>query len=31
VQAGVVVDRHGRPLGLITVESIGLALRPGGA
>jgi osmoprotectant transport system ATP-binding protein len=28
VQAGVVVDRGGRPLGLITVESIGLALRP---
>jgi osmoprotectant transport system ATP-binding protein len=28
VQAGVVVDRHGMPLGLITVESIGVALRP---
>ena len=28
VQAGIVVDRGGRPLGLITVESIGLTLRP---
>ena len=28
VQAGVVADRQGRPLGLITVESIGVALRP---
>ena len=28
VQAGIVSDRHGRPLGLITVESIGVALRP---
>ena len=28
VQAGIVTDRHGRPLGLITVESIGVALRP---
>ena len=28
VQAGIVVDRTGRPLGLITVESIGVALRP---
>jgi len=28
VQAGVVADRKGRPLGLITVESIGVALRP---
>jgi osmoprotectant transport system ATP-binding protein len=29
VQAGVVVDRFGKPLGLITVETIGVALRPG--
>jgi CBS domain-containing protein len=28
VQAGVVTDRDGKPLGLITVESIGVALRP---
>jgi osmoprotectant transport system ATP-binding protein len=28
VQAGVVRDPGGRPLGLITVESIGVALRP---
>ncbi len=28
VQAGVVADRAGRPLGLITIESIGIALRP---
>jgi osmoprotectant transport system ATP-binding protein len=28
VQAGIVVDRGGRPLGLVTVESIGLTLRP---
>jgi osmoprotectant transport system ATP-binding protein len=28
VQAGIVTDRQGRPLGLITVESIGVALRP---
>jgi osmoprotectant transport system ATP-binding protein len=33
VQAGIAVDRAGRPLGLVTVESIGAALRPpaGGA
>jgi osmoprotectant transport system ATP-binding protein len=30
VQAGIVVDRTGKPIGLITVESIGVALRPGG-
>jgi osmoprotectant transport system ATP-binding protein len=30
VQAGIVVDRAGHPMGLITVESIGVALRPGG-
>jgi osmoprotectant transport system ATP-binding protein len=28
VQAGIVTDRDGKPLGLITVESIGVALRP---
>ena len=28
VQAGIAVDRAGRPLGLVTVESIGAALRP---
>jgi osmoprotectant transport system ATP-binding protein len=28
VQAGIAVDHSGRPLGLVTVESIGAALRP---